>query len=62
MAVEINDTKKQVVVWLRQDEDKAIAQPIIDKYKGIGYLVALFRSGKKDLYENSLSLLLNNRK
>lgn len=62
MKVEINEAKKLVLVWLCRDEDKAIAQPVIDQYRGTEYLVSVFRSGSGELYESSLSLLLHNRK
>lgn len=61
MEVEINETRKHVVVWLRSNEDKTLAQPVIDKYRGTDYLVVLFRSGKRDLQEDMLSLLIHNR-
>lgn len=61
MEIEINEDRKHVLVWLRSNEDKALTQPIIDKYRGTVYLVVLFRSGKKDLHDDMLSLLLHNR-
>lgn len=61
MEIEINETRKHVIVWLRSDENKTLAQPVIDKYRGTDYLVVLFCSGKGNLQENTLSLLLHNR-
>lgn len=61
MEIEINETRKHVIVWLRSDEDKALAQPVIDKYRDTDYLVVLFRSGKRNLQEETISLLIHNR-
>lgn len=61
MEVEINEARKHVTVWLRSDEDKTLAQPVIDKYRDTDYLVVLFRSGKRNLKEETASLLIHNR-
>lgn len=62
MEVEIDEAKKCVIVWLCRNENKVLAQPIIEKYRGTKYLVAVFRSGSGELYEGVLDLLLHNRK
>lgn len=61
MEIEINEPRKHVIVWLRSDEDKTLAQPVIDKYRDTDYLVVLFRSGKRNLQEETVSLLMHNR-
>ena len=61
MKIEMNDSRKHVIVWLRGDEDKKLAQPVIDKYRDADYLVVLFRSGKRDLQDETLSMLIHNR-
>lgn len=62
MEVEINEARRHVLIWLRSDESKESAQPIIDKYRETDYVVALFCSGSRSLQDNILSLLLHNRK
>lgn len=61
MKIEINEDRKHVLVWLRSDEDKTLAQPVIEKYRDTEYLVVLLRSGNRDLEDDMLSLLLHNR-
>lgn len=46
MKVGIDEGRKLVIVWLCSDEDKSLAQPIIDQYRGSKYMVTLFCSGK----------------
>lgn len=62
MKIEISEEKKLVLIWLCKDEDKAIAQPAIDKYRDTKYQVAVFRSGNNDLYDVTLSQLQHNKK
>lgn len=61
MKVEIDEVRKLVIVWLCSDEDKSLAQPIIDQYRGSKYMVTLFRSGKKPLFDETRALLRHNR-
>lgn len=61
MEIEINEPQRHVIVWLRNDEDKTLAQTVIDKYRDTDYLVVLFRSGKRNLQEETVSLLIFNR-
>ena len=62
MKIEISEEKKLVLIWLCKDEDKAIAQPAIDKYRDTKYQVAVFRAGNNDLYDVTLSQLQHNKK
>ena len=61
MKVEIDEGRKLVIVWLCSDEDKSLAQPIIDQYRGSKYMVTLFCSGKQPMYDETRSLLKHNR-
>lgn len=47
MKIEMNDSRKHVIVWLRSDEDKKLAQPVIDKYRDADYLVFCFAPAKE---------------
>lgn len=54
-------------IWLtRQEQDDKTVQeqlkPMYQDYKHRGYLVAVFQSGKQDLYRQTSDLLLYNRK
>jgi len=61
MEVEINDEGKLAVVWLSKNEGKEMAQPVIDQYRGSGYRVVIFRSGKADLVQSTAALLKHNK-
>ncbi len=67
LEIHVSDEKKQVEVWLtRQEQDDVAVQeelkPMYQDYKRRGYLVAVFQSGKQDLYRQTSDLLLYNRK
>lgn len=67
MQIEVADDKKDVVVWLTQAEKKdpavqARLKEIYAEYKAKKYTVAVFYSGDQELYQNTLSLLLYNRR
>ncbi len=67
LEIHVSDDKKQVEVWLtRQEQDDRVVQeelkPMYQDYKRRGYLVAVFQSGKQDLYHQTSDLLLYNRK
>ena len=51
-----------VSIWLPNDEkDVAILEPVYRQYKGTKYRVAVFRSGREDLLNNTAKLLkINN--
>lgn len=61
MKVEVDEVRKLVIVWLCSDEDKSLAQPIIDQYRESKYMVTLFCSGKKPLFDKTRTLLTHNR-
>ena len=67
MQIEVADDKKDVVVWLtRAEKDDPAVQArlkeIYAEYKVKKYTVAVFTSGDQELYPNTLSLLLYNRR
>lgn len=67
MEVHVRDDSKLVEIWLtnaeRQDELlQEKLKPIYRQYKDKKYLVAVFLSGKADLYEKTQDLLLYNRR
>jgi len=66
MEVVVNDARKLVEIWLTRTEtsnelDRNELTPIFAEYKARDYCVAVFESGKKDLFLSTLDLLLNNR-
>ena len=51
-----------VSIWLLNEEkDVTILEPVYRKYKGTPYRVAVFRSGKGNLLNNTAALLKANR-
>lgn len=63
----VKDDVQIVEIWLSNAEknDKQIRdslQVIFDNYKKKKYMVAVFESGEKDLYQGTLDLLAYNRK
>lgn len=67
MDIRIQEKQKLVEVWLSAaDQSDTRLQnrltPMYRDYKKKGYLVAVFRSGTADLYEQTQSLLQFNRK
>lgn len=67
MEMNVKDDKQIVEIWLSNAEknDKQIRdslQVVFDKYKKKKYMVAVFESGDKDLYQGTLDLLAYNRK
>ena len=63
----VKDDVQIVEIWLSNAEknDKQIRdslQVVFDKYKKKKYMVAVFESGEKDLYQGTLELLAYNRK
>lgn len=67
MEMNVRDNKKIVEIWLNNAEkaDPVLREglkEIYTKYKAKKYMVAVFESGKGDLYENTLALLLYNRR
>ena len=67
MEMNVKDDVQIVEIWLSNAEknDKQIRdslQVIFDKYRKKKYMVAVFESGEKDLYQGTLDLLAYNRK
>ena len=67
MQVDIHDDARQVCIWLTRAESAdpatdARIRSLIQKYHDQKYLVAVYRSGSEDLFENTLALLKYNRK
>lgn len=62
----VNDGKKLVTVWLTNGETyddklKAGLEDVYAEYSAKKYLVAVFESGREELYDNTLALLKYNR-
>ena len=67
MEIERNEEKKIISVWLTkaesQDEDlQRRLKTMYPKWKKDKYLVAVYHSGKVDLFESTLALLAYNKK
>lgn len=67
MEMNVKDDKQSVEIWLTNAEKndqrlRAGLQDIYDRYREKKYLVAVFESGEKDLYQGTLDLLTYNRK
>lgn len=67
MEMNVRDDRKLVEIWLTNAEKidpvlRAGLKEIYAKYKARKYMVAVFESGKGDLYENTRDLLLYNRR
>ena len=62
----VNDSGKIVEIWLTNQEktDTALQnnlKQLYKKYKDKKYLVAVFESGERDLFEGTRDLLLHNQ-
>lgn len=67
MEMNVRDDQKLVEIWLTNAEkiDPVLREglkEIYAKYKTKKYMVAVFESGKGDLYENTRDLLFFNRR
>ena len=67
MEMNVRDDQKLVEIWLTNAEkiDPVLREglkEIYAKYKTKKYMVAVFESGKGDLYENTRDLLIFNRR
>ena len=67
MEIERNEEKKIISSWLAkaefQNEDlKCHLKAMYPKWKKGKYLVAVYHSGKEDLFESTLALLAYNKK
>ncbi len=67
MELYVKDDRKLVEIWLTNAEKKDLGlreslKGIFDKYKRKKYLVAVFESGGKELYQETLELLSYNKR
>lgn len=67
MEINIRESSKIVEVWLTsaEQEDTSISarlKLLYAKYRNTNYSVVVFKSGKKDLYQGTLDLIMYNRK
>ncbi|MCD8189627.1 MAG: hypothetical protein LUD78_05315 [Clostridiales bacterium] len=67
MEVNVREDKKLVDVWLTNVEKndpqiQAQLKELYAQYKEKKYLVAVYQSGSRDLYESTLALLAYNKK
>lgn len=65
--MEVRDQSKIVELWLTRAErdDPTVREslkPIYEQYRNQKYLMAVFLSGEADLYQQTLDLLLYNRR
>ncbi len=65
MRVDINESKKIVLLWKSTAEsDTPVPEEIqeqLDGYRSRKFRIIVMRSGKEDLFEPTLELLLRNR-
>lgn len=66
MEIRIHEDRRLVELWLTQAEQQDVAlreslKPIYQQYRKQKYLVTVYLSGQKDLYEQTRDLLLYNR-
>lgn len=67
MKINVIDDEQLVEIWLTNAEKKdpelrEQLKGIYDKFKKKKYLVAVFESGEKDLYQGTLDLLIYNKR
>ena len=67
MEINVKDEKRMVEIWLSNVEKRdpvlrESLKDIYDKFKKKKYLVAVFESGEKDLYQGTLDLLAYNKR
>ena len=67
MEMNVRDEQQLVEIWLTNAEKKDLElraglKDIYDIYKKKKYLVAVYESGDKDLYENVRDLLVFNKR
>ncbi|MCD8341873.1 MAG: hypothetical protein LUC87_06930 [Clostridiales bacterium] len=67
MEMNVRDDKKQVEIWLTNAEKndpqmQVQLRDIYAEYKKKKYLVVVYQSGSRDLYESTLALLAYNKR
>ena len=66
MRITRNEKTKTISYWLTNEEHRDPAfmeslKPLYKQNKADGYMSVVYRSGKEDLYDNTLALLKHNR-
>ena len=66
LVIDVHADSKIVEIWLdhRDQNDLRLSEklrPLFSDYNSRNYTVAIFLSGKEDLYEQTRQLLLHNR-
>lgn len=66
IVIRINDNNKIVSLWLAGEDSHTGVLPeeirnTCDAYRARKYMIAVFRSGKDDLYGNTIAMLKHNR-
>lgn len=66
MEISKNEKSKTISIWMTnadQRDEKCVAQvqALIREWHGKGWLPVIFRSGREDLYMDTLALLKHNR-
>ena len=67
IVVRVNDVSRIVSLWFSGEEPDTEHLPenvrtMCDEYRAQKYMIVTFRSGKEDLFENTLAVLKYNRK
>lgn len=67
MEINVRDERKVVEIWLTNAEKDSAElreqlKPLYQKYKARKYLVAVFESGERDLFDATSDLLCRNRR
>ena len=60
MEINVREEQKIVDIWLARGEDNERLRDVYDTYRG--YTVVVFRSGDRDLTEETSALLRYNRR
>ena len=65
IVVRVNDVSRIVSLWFSGDEPDGQLPENIETmcaaYRAKKYMIAAFRSGKEDLFDNTLAMLKHNR-
>ena len=61
LQIKVNDKDKIVSIWIGSEEiDERKINKDINEYKEKKYRICMYQSGKEDIRENILDLILNN--
>lgn len=66
IVINVNDSSKIVSLWFTNEDPHGQPLPedirkMCSDYRKRKYMIAIFRSGKEDLFENTFALLKHNR-